>query len=376
MVEREQVTKEVVMEVSLFIRGPKSEIGLPVRMFKPTTLKDASCLARIHEATLALPKAKHASQYRGYRSNSGTYANRYVSSSTPVTEPVLALPSVTTENVGKVFVDEEDQEEEVCIDTKVREDTQLATYTESFPQISLPALSGVTKILPCQSSVTTPLRVDVANGSKMGEIARSFDNNLPLKQLLSTYEDVFAMPTELPPPRAHDHTITLSQTPHQQINKFTIKDKFPIHVVEDLINELYGAQVFLKLDLRDSLVESVDRSLQEREQTIQQIKFHLQRSQDRMRNLSNKHRTNRQFKVGMWVYVKLQPHRHVTLRKGAYIKLSSKYYGPFQVVKKVGQLAYQLALPATSQIHIVSHVSQLKKCTHPVEASGVLSAID
>nr|GFC43749.1 retrotransposable element Tf2 [Tanacetum cinerariifolium] len=126
---------------------------------------------------------------------------RYVSSSTPVTEPVLALPSVTTENVGKVFVDEEDQEEEVCIDTEVREDTQLATYTESFPQISLPALSGVStfqtmrvrgyvgkqplhiligcgsthnfldtyaaKILPCQSSVTTPLRVYVANGSKM-----------------------------------------------------------------------------------------------------------------------------------------------------------------------------------------------------------------
>nr|GFB34008.1 gypsy/Ty3 retroelement polyprotein [Tanacetum cinerariifolium] len=92
---------------------------------------------------------------------------------------------------------------------------------------------------PCQLSATTPLRVDVANGSKMvsssecktfkwtlqkdyvkeilkaqliqiqRETVRSFDDNLPLKQLLSTYEDVFAMPTELPPPRAHDHIITL-----------------------------------------------------------------------------------------------------------------------------------------------------------------------
>ncbi|GJR67732.1 retrotransposon-related protein, partial [Tanacetum coccineum] len=96
----------------------------------------------------------------------------------------------------------------------------------------------------------------------------------------------------------------------------------------------------------DSPVESVDRSLQAREQTIQQLKFHLQRSQDRMRNLANKHRTDRQFEVGMWVYVKLQPQRQVTLRKSAYNKLSSKYYGPFQ------------------------------KCTHPVEASGVLLVVD
>ncbi|GJT41734.1 retrotransposon-related protein [Tanacetum coccineum] len=86
----------------------------------------------------------------------------------------------------------------------------------------------------------------------------------------------------------------------------------------------------------DSPVESVDRSLQAREHTIQQLKFHLQRSQDRMRNLANKHKTDRQFEVRMWVYVKLQPHRQVTLRKSAYNKLSSKYYVPFQVVKKVG----------------------------------------
>ncbi|GKA54588.1 retrotransposable element Tf2 [Tanacetum coccineum] len=126
----------------------------------------------------------------------------------------------------------------------------------------------------------------------------------------------------------------------------------------------------------DSLVEYVDRSLQAREHTIQQLKFYLQRAQDRMRNLVNKHGTDRQFEVGVWVYVKLQPHRQVTLRKNTYNKLSSKYYGPFQAAKKVGQVAYQLALPATSQIHNVFHVSQLKKCTHPVKASGVLPAID
>nr|GEY71133.1 hypothetical protein [Tanacetum cinerariifolium] len=39
--------------------------------------------------------------------------------------------------------------------------------------------------------------------------AESSNDNLPLQHLLRTYNDVFAMPTELPPPRTHDHAITL-----------------------------------------------------------------------------------------------------------------------------------------------------------------------
>lgn len=112
----------------------------------------------------------------------------------------------------------------------------------------------------------------------------------------------------------------------------------------------------------ESRVESMDRTLQSREEAIQMLKFHLRRSQDRMQNQANKHRTERQFDVGAWVYLKLQPHRQVTVRQGQQHKLSAKFYGPFFIEERIGEVAYKLKLPNHSQIHPVFHISQLKKC--------------
>nr|GEX39470.1 retrotransposable element Tf2 [Tanacetum cinerariifolium] len=123
---------------------------------------------------------------------------------------------------------------------------------------------------------------------------------------------------------------------------------------------------------RDSRVEKVDRILQAREEAIKVLKFHLKRSQDRMRNQANKHRTDRQFKVGDWVYLKLQPHKQVSIRQGHQNKLSPKYYGPFKVAERIREVAYRLELPNSNQIYLVFHISQLKKCHGKDHSVGVL----
>ena len=53
------------------------------------------------------------------------------------------------------------------------------------------------------------------------------------------------------------------------------------------------------------------------------------------------------------------------LRFGRKCKLSPKFIDPFEILEKVGQVAYRLALPPDlSSVHLVFHVSMLQKYVH------------
>ncbi|XP_070005661.1 uncharacterized protein [Nicotiana sylvestris] len=54
-----------------------------------------------------------------------------------------------------------------------------------------------------------------------------------------------------------------------------------------------------------------------------------------------------EFQAGDMVFLKLQPYRQTSLALRRNLKLSSKFYGPYKVIAKVGQVAYKLELPPT-----------------------------
>ena len=76
---------------------------------------------------------------------------------------------------------------------------------------------------------------------------------------------------------------------------------------------------------------------------------------------ADKHRIDRVFQVGDLVYLRLQPYRQSSLKKKGAEKIQPRFYGPYKISKKVGEVDYEFDLPANNKIHNVFHVSCLKK---------------
>ena len=68
------------------------------------------------------------------------------------------------------------------------------------------------------------------------------------------------------------------------------------------------------------------------------------------------------------MYVKLHPYLQSSLARNANEKLAPHFYDPFNVLENIELVAYKLDLPDTTRIHLVFHISLLKRevGSHPL----------
>jgi hypothetical protein len=97
------------------------------------------------------------------------------------------------------------------------------------------------------------------------------------------------------------------------------------------------------------------------------VRERLKVAQTRQKSYADKRRRDLSFEVGDFVYLKVSPMRG-NRRFKVKGKLAPRYVGPFKIVDRRGEVAYQLELPPQlSDVHDVFHVSQLEKCLQVLE---------
>ncbi|XP_076932647.1 uncharacterized protein LOC143598275 [Bidens hawaiensis] len=102
--------------------------------------------------------------------------------------------------------------------------------------------------------------------------------------------------------------------------------------------------------------------VQETTDRIAQICQNLHAARSRQKSYADKRCKPLKFSVGDFVLLKASPWSGV-VRFGKKGKLAPCFVGPFEIIDRVGPVAYRLKLPVElSNIHPVFHVSNLKKC--------------
>jgi hypothetical protein len=94
---------------------------------------------------------------------------------------------------------------------------------------------------------------------------------------------------------------------------------------------------------------------------IRIIKQHLTTAQSRQKSYADRRRRPLEFEVGDYVFLRVKADRGI-VRFGKKGKLAPRYIGPFEILERIGNVSYRIALPPSlERVHDVFHVSMLRK---------------
>ena len=115
-------------------------------------------------------------------------------------------------------------------------------------------------------------------------------------------------------------------------------------------------------EVGESSITGLDM-IRDTSEKVSLIRHRLPTAQSWQKSYADVRRRPLEFEVGDHVFLKVMPNR-VVVRFGKRDKLSLRFIRPFEILERVGTVAYRLALPPSmSGVHGVFHVSKLRRYT-------------
>ena len=152
---------------------------------------------------------------------------------------------------------------------------------------------------------------------------------------------------------------------HLPLVEFAYNNSYQASIQMAPYEALYGRPCRSPLcwtEVEESSISGPDL-IRDTSEKVSWIRKRLLTAQSRQKSYADVQRRPLEFEVGDHVFLKVMPKRGV-VKFGKRGKLSPRFNGPFEILEKVGTVAYQVALPPNiSGVHEVFHVSMLQKYT-------------
>ena len=152
---------------------------------------------------------------------------------------------------------------------------------------------------------------------------------------------------------------------HLPLVEFAYNNSYQASIKMTPYEALYGRPCRSPLcwtEVGESSITGLD-PIRDTSEKVSLIRQRLPTAQSRQKSYADLRRRPLEFEVGDHVFLKVMPKRGVVWF-GKRRKLSPRFIGPFEILERVGTVAYRLALPPSiSSVHEVFHVSMLRRYT-------------